>query len=137
VFQHVHHQPFVFCCEFKIAEVVFAISSCIVSRPTKRFNSEMRSCSSLFTLYLILFKDARSMVEKFALPMGEQLRIELMLAANLGSTLGPTQQIKHHLCFELGNKSSSLCHKELLLGDNIHSGFHFARCLIPGWRYNP
>jgi hypothetical protein len=74
------------------------------------------------------------MVEKFALPR-EQLRIELMLAANLGSTLGPTQQIKHHVCFELGSKSSSLYHKELLLGGSIHSGFHFARCLIPGWRW--
>src|SRR5579883_1584263 len=43
--EHLHHRPFLLDGEFKSAEAFFAISSCMVSRPTVRSNSAMRSWS--------------------------------------------------------------------------------------------
>src|SRR6266849_2758782 len=45
--QHLHHRPFLLGGELKSAEAFFASSSCMVSRPTTRSSSPIRSCSWL------------------------------------------------------------------------------------------
>src|SRR6266700_5759766 len=61
----------------------------------------------------LMYKEGSSF-QKFCLPTRKQLWVELMLATECCRTLCSTEQIEHHLRFELRCKSSSLYHSNPL-----------------------
>jgi hypothetical protein len=84
------------------------MSNSIVSRPTRRSN--LGDPLLLNSALLVLLEDQRGALQKFGLPMGQHLRVELVLPTEFGGTMRSTHQVEHNLRFELGCKCSSLCH---------------------------
>src|SRR6266852_6534625 len=131
--QHLHHHPFLFGCELNIDEAFFAISRCIVSRPTTLSNSAIRSCSWLCMASCSKSRGALSRNSVFQ--RASSCGLSCCFRHNSAVLLAPLTRSRTTCALNSAVNFRRCAILYPLLADSIHAGFHFASCPIPGGHY--